>query len=216
MNFDLQSTLYSLPAVVLGLSCHEYMHARAAYSLGDPTARNQGRLSLNPMRHLDPVGLLFIVVAGFGWARPVMFDRRYLKKPRRDEALIALAGPLANLLLGVAFALLLKLTLVLSPDGSSAATGVVLGAGLNLLLYGVFINFGLFVFNLIPLPPLDGSHVLLSWLNIEPSLEAKLYRYGMPALFAILFLENILKIDILPIGKVVRFMVNVLFRALGA
>lgn len=212
MSFDLQSTLYSLPAVIVALTCHEFMHAAAAHRLGDNTAADQGRLSLNPLRHLDPVGFVFILVAGFGWARPVVFDRRYLRHPRRDEALIALAGPSANLLLGVLSAFLLKAVLVLFPGVNAGPAGQIV---MNLLLYGIFINFGLFVFNLIPFPPLDGSHVLLSWLNLDPGLEASLYRFGMPALFLIILAENFLKIDILPIGVVVKAMIRVLFGLLG-
>jgi Zn-dependent protease len=83
MSFDLATTLYSLPAVVIGLTIHEYAHARAAYALGDPTAMDEGRLTLNPLKHIDPLGFLFLAVAGFGWARPVRFSRESLRDPRR-------------------------------------------------------------------------------------------------------------------------------------
>jgi len=207
MAFNLESTLYSLPAIALGLTVHEFMHAAAANALGDGTAKAQGRLSLNPARHLDPLGFLFILFAGFGWAKPVAFDRTLLKAPRRDEAMIAAAGPLANLLLGIAGALLLKLVAETLPRSASGYYPVIV----NSLLYVVFINFGLFIFNMIPLPPLDGSHVLFCWLNIPKEIEARLYKLGMPLLFGILILENVTRIDILPIGKLVRVMARFVF-----
>ena len=211
MNLDLATMLYSLPAVVLGLTVHEFTHAFAASRLGDPTAADQGRLSLNPIRHLDPIGFMFIVVAGFGWAKPVAFDKTYLKSPRRDEALIALAGPLSNLALGILAALVLKLVSAVLPHAATGAYPVMV----NTLLYLVFINFGLFIFNMIPIPPLDGSHVLFYWLRIDQALEARFYKLGMPLLFGVLILERATKIDILPIGKAVRWMAVAVFKILG-
>ncbi len=209
MSFNLESTLYSLPAVAIGLSVHEAAHAAAAWALGDATAKDQGRISLNPLRHLDPFGFLFIVIAGFGWAKPVMFDRTRLSSPRRDEALIAAAGPLSNLLLGLAAALVLKAVAAYFPHSGTGAYPI----AVNTLLYFVFINFGLFVFNMIPIPPLDGSHVALSWMKLHPGTEARLYRIGMPLLFGILIFESVTKIDILPIGKFVRAMAHLVFVA---
>lgn len=210
MSFNLESVLYSVPAVVLGLTVHEFSHAAAANALGDGTAKQQGRLSLNPLVHMDPLGLLFIVVAGFGWAKPVAFDKAYLKAPKRDEALIAAAGPLSNLAIGIAATLLLKLAAETLPHSGTGAYPVVV----NVLFYLIFINFGLFVFNMIPIPPLDGSHVLFCWLKIKNETEERLYKLGMPLLFGILLLENVARIDILPIGKLVRSMAQFLFTVL--
>ena len=210
MSFDLETVLYSVPAVVVALTVHEFSHAAAAAALGDGTAKAQGRLSLNPLVHLDPIGLLFIVIAGFGWAKPVAFDKANLKFPRRDEALIAAAGPLSNLAAGLAAALLLKLATEVLPRSGTGLYPVIV----NALFYLIFINFGLFVFNMIPIPPLDGSHVLLSWLKIDTRTEERLYRAGMPILFGILLLENVARIDILPIGKLVRSMAQFLFAVL--
>ncbi|MFA6506745.1 MAG: site-2 protease family protein [Treponemataceae bacterium] len=211
MSFNLESALYSIPAVIAGLTIHEAAHATTAYALGDGTAKDQGRISLNPLKHLDPFGLLFIIFAGFGWAKPVEFNKQLLKHPRRDEALIAAAGPISNLVLGLFTTLLLKFVANVLPHSATGMYPVIV----NLLLFTIFINFGLFIFNMIPIPPLDGSHVLLSWLNVAPETEARLYRFGMPLLFGILILENITRIDILPIGKLVRFMAKTVFLALG-
>ena len=100
--------LLSLPIVFLSLSVHETAHGYAAYRLGDPTARNLGRLTLNPLKHLDPVGFVCMLLAGFGWANPVPINSRYFRKPRRDIAIVGVAGPLSNLLLAVVFLLLLR------------------------------------------------------------------------------------------------------------
>jgi Zn-dependent protease len=207
MDFSIERILYSLPAVILGLSVHEFSHAYMALKLGDSTAKDEGRVSLNPLRHLDPIGFLFIVLVGFGWAKPVRFNPENLKRKKRDRILIALAGPLSNLALGTAALLALKLLLsfMQATDGSAAEIG------LNLLLYFGYINFGLFVFNMIPLPPLDGSHVLLQGINLSPALEQRVVQYGSYALFAIIVAENRLNIDLLPIGRAVNALVGLFF-----
>lgn len=214
MTFDLLSVLYSTPAVILGLTIHEYAHALAACRLGDPTAKDEGRLTLNPAKHIDPLGFLFLVVAGFGWAKPVRFSRERLAKPRRDESLIALAGPLSNLVLALLASILLRLLDLVFP-ALLVAEG---GAGqvfTRLMLNFVFINYGLFVFNMIPLPPLDGSHLLFSAFPLKPEIEAKLYRYGSFALIALILVENRTGLDLLPIGRIVRSMARFVFGLLG-
>ncbi|HAE22490.1 MAG TPA: site-2 protease family protein [Spirochaetaceae bacterium] len=207
MNFSIERILYSMPAVIIGLSVHEFSHAFMAMNLGDSTAKDEGRVSLNPLRHLDPLGFLFIVLVGFGWAKPVRFNPENLKHKKRDRILIALAGPLSNLALGTAALLVLKLlvTHIQVSDGSLA------DIGLNLLLYFGYINFGLFVFNMIPLPPLDGSHVLLQGINLSPAIEQRVVQYGSYALFAIILAENRLNIDLLPIGRAVNTLVGLFF-----
>ena len=102
------STLLSLPIVFLALSVHETAHGYVAYKLGDPTARNLGRLTLNPIKHIDPIGFICMVLCGYGWAKPVPVNTRYFKKPKRDMALTGLAGPLSNLILAIIFALLYR------------------------------------------------------------------------------------------------------------
>lgn len=141
-----------LPAVLFGLTIHEFAHALAADLLGDPTPRQLGRLTLNPLAHLDPVGSLLLVLVHFGWGKPVPVDPHRLGHPRRDLLLIALAGPLANLLSAVIFGLVLRAA---GPDL------LVLRTALFQVLNGlVVLSLVLAFFNLIPVPPLDGSRVL--------------------------------------------------------
>lgn len=210
--FDPVSLLRVLPGIIVGLTVHEYAHAAVARHLGDDTATRMGRASLNPLKHIDPLGFLFIVVAGFGWAKPVLIDRTKLQFPRRDDALIASAGPLSNLALAVAGVIVLTVTLQAIPFDGNAVYGWIL----NSMIAGVYVNLGLFVFNAIPLPPLDGSHVLLSALDLKESPQTALfYRYGTVALFGIIIAEQMLDVDILPIGKAVRFLAEGLFALVG-
>jgi Zn-dependent protease len=201
---DWRGALLSIPGILAGLVIHEYCHALCAWKLGDSTAKDQGRISLNPLRHIDIIGFLFIVFAGFGWAKPVQFNPGSLRRPRRDKALIAAAGPCSNLILGLLCALLFKalFALPLNIERFSALVYV--------LYYAVVINFGLFVFNLIPVPPLDGSHIVFSGLNLDPQTERRIMRIGTPLLFIILIIQNRSGLTIIPIGKIVRAMVELL------
>ncbi len=158
-NYLIQLIL-SLAASLIALSVHEFSHALAAYKLGDPTARSMGRLSINPLKHLDPVGTLCMVFFHFGWARPVPIDPRYFKKPRKHFAITALAGPLSNILLGFIIAPLYLLcsNLFVYTD-SSFLNSLMLNTLIFLYTFHV-INIGLGVFNLIPLPPFDGSRIV--------------------------------------------------------
>lgn len=156
--------MYVLAALasLIALTVHEYSHAKAAWRLGDPTARNLGRLSLNPLRHLDPLGALCMVLFHFGWAKPVPVNARYFKNPKRDFAWVALAGPGVNLLLGFFTVPLYLGTLTLLGKGSFSsefALALVRNTAAFLLLF-CSVNIGLALFNLIPVPPLDGSRLL--------------------------------------------------------
>ena len=208
MNFNWTNILYSLPGVIIGLTVHEFSHAFVADKLGDGTARAQGRLTLNPFYHIDPIGMIFILFAGFGWAKPVQFDMRNLKSPKRDRILIALAGPLSNLILGIVFLFIIKLFfsfLYFLPE----ALYIIL---FRLLFYISVINLGLFIFNMLPIPPLDGSHVFLSGLNLSSEVERKITQYGTLTLFAVIIIENIIDIDLLPIGTFTHWVVSLVFR----
>jgi Zn-dependent protease len=195
-----QNTLYSLPGIVLGLTVHEYCHARAACALGDTTAKDQGRLTLNPLRHIDLIGFIFILAAGFGWAKPVQFSPGALRHPRRDKALIAAAGPVSNLLIALIILFALRFIFPHIFTGNSEPLAILF----IVIYYTALINLGLFVFNLIPIPPLDGSHIVFSGLNLTPETEHRLMRIGAPALFIILIVQNGIGITLLPIGKIVR------------
>ncbi len=184
-----------------------HSHAFVAAKLGDDTARAQGRITLNPFYHIDPVGMIFILFAGFGWAKPVQFDMRKLKSPKRDRILIALAGPLSNLILGILFLFIIKLFFAFSyslPD-------MVYEILLRLLFYISVINLGLFIFNMLPIPPLDGSHVFLSGLNLSSEVERNITKYGTLALFVIIIIENRSGIDLIPISTFTNWIVNIFF-----
>lgn len=201
MNFDLIWILKSVPAVVVGLVIHELAHAYTAYLLGDNTAKDDGRITLNPLKHLEPLGFLLIVIAGFGWAKPVMFNPENLRHKHRDEILISLAGPFSNLVLGILFMLVARL---LYSFEFFASTEVGLATVNLIILWGV-INFGLFIFNMLPIPPLDGSHLYMTFLKqTNPELVQRLYQFGTWGLLILIVLQNFAKIEILPFNAWVR------------
>lgn len=160
MNTDL-ITYYVLSAiaVLIILAIHEYAHAYAAYKLGDRTAESFGRLTINPIKHIDPVGALCMLFFHVGWAKPVPVNPRNLKKPKRDFALVSLAGPLSNLVLGFSSAALYLLILKIPVTGEGFLLTFLSNIALFLYLF-VTINIGLGIFNLLPIPPFDGSRLL--------------------------------------------------------
>lgn len=154
--YALLSLLVRTTAVLLCLTVHELSHGCAAYVLGDRTARRAGRLSLNPLRHIDPVGFLMMLILHVGWAKPVPVDLRYFKHPKRDMALTALAGPVSNMILsGVSLGIGAVLIKLFSETDSAVFAYVLL-----FLCYIAVLSVGLGLFNLIPIPPLDGSRLL--------------------------------------------------------
>jgi Zn-dependent protease len=209
---DLSRTLLLLPGILVGFTVHEFAHAWVALRLGDDTAQQMGRFSLNPIRHIDLIGFILLLTAGFGWAKPVMIDLTKLRHPRRDDVLISIAGPFSNLALSIAgTALLAVLIAVLPYRGNQILTW-----GLQALNAGIFVNLGLFVFNLIPIPPLDGSHVALRALNIRNPVNVRaFYKYGTILLLGIIVAERALNVDILPIGSAVRVLGNGLLELFG-
>ena len=188
-NLDIHlliSTLsVSILPLLLGIICHEVAHGYMASRLGDPTARMLGRLTLNPAAHLDGMGTLFFfltaIVGPFtiGWAKPVPVNPRYFKKPARDMALVGLAGPVVNLILGVLFAFAFYAFLLIASHFVSEP-GRVTQFWVRTLEYGVYINFTLAWLNIIPIPPLDGSKILMAVLPTRLAWKyASLQRYGM-------------------------------------
>jgi Zn-dependent protease len=155
----------AIPPILFALCFHEFSHAYVAFRLGDPTAAALDRLTLNPLKHLDPMGTILLFFAGFGWAKPVPVDPRRLADPRRDMLWIAAAGPLSNIALALVSGIALRL--LLHVFSSMAALGPQTA---RLLLYSVQINLVLAIFNLIPLPPLDGSTVLKGILPLNQAL----------------------------------------------
>lgn len=164
--------LISLIALAVALTIHEFSHAAMADYLGDPTARLSGRLSLNPLVHFDSFGMLFLLLFGFGWGKPVMFDPYNLKNPRKDTALISLAGPTSNLILAVICSILLKLFIYFKLPFLSTI-------GLLLFPSLIIINVSLGIFNLLPINPLDGFKIVGGILSSEKAREWEgLQRFG--------------------------------------
>lgn len=160
----------TLAVIALVISVHEFAHAYTAYKLGDPTAAYQGRLTLNPLAHLDPLGTLAIILVGFGWGKPTPFNPWNLKNPRRDSALISLSGPASNFLLALLFSILFRLW----PN--------------QILASLVEINLALGIFNLIPVSPLDGFKVIGGLLPKQLALAWEgLERYGLIILLILIF-----------------------------
>lgn len=180
----LKTTLMRVLAVLLCLTVHETCHGLAAYALGDSTARDRHRLSLNPLRHIDWLGLAMMLFAGFGWAKPVPVDPRHFHKPKQGMALTALAGPASNFLLAGLALLLSRATMphVLSTDSAA----YILTSFLRVWVPPLSIGLGLF--NLLPIPPLDGAKVLGAFLPDRTYFGLMRYeRYGMLALLALSF-----------------------------
>ena len=217
MNF--QNIFSSLPGIIIGLTVHEFCHAMAAHKLGDHTAREQGRMTFNPLKHIDPIGFLFIIFAGFGWAKPVQFNPGNLRNPRRDKAIIAAAGPLSNLVLALVFVAFIRgwfalLEYTTTSGRAEQLISILLSQPflvfISVVLRAAAINIGLFVFNLFPIPPLDGSHIVFSGLNLNPETEHRIMRIGAPLLFFIIIIQNRTDITILPIGAFVSAILNFL------
>lgn len=162
---QLMGLLLSAPGVLIAITFHEFAHGYAAYKLGDDTAKNEGRLSLNPKDHLDPIGTLMLLVAGFGWGKPVHVNpRNYTRKMsmEKGEAIVSLAGPLMNFILSIIFTLIY--CAIYKFASVSFLTSTVGGVIMLLISSTISINIGLGVFNLIPLPPLDGSKIIMPFL----------------------------------------------------
>ena len=165
------SVLMAVPAVIIGLTFHEYAHAWTANKLGDPTAKAMGRLTFNPLRHLSVIGTICFLLFRFGWAKPVPINPANFEKPRRGIIITSIAGPTGSLIIAVAFAILARLlSLFLPPDPSSLLSSYVY----SILVYGTILNILFFFFNLIPIPPLDGSQILF---NLLPARYANVYQF---------------------------------------
>jgi Zn-dependent protease len=165
-NFNIEDVIIEVVVLLISLTVHEYAHGLAAYKLGDATAKMDGRLSLNPLRHIDPIGAIMMIVFQFGWAKPVMINPYNLKNPKQDLAVISFAGPLANFILAAIF------TLLLIPCQLFLYNTIAYSVVYSFLYYGLMVNISLAIFNLIPIPPLDGSKVVAS---ILPNKAYRLY-----------------------------------------
>ncbi len=202
---NLQSLILLIPVILLALTVHEYSHGLMAYRLGDPTAKYAGRLTFNPISHLDPIGTIMLFLVGFGWAKPVPVDPRHFANPKRDMLWVALAGPASNMVLAFLSGLVIRFINAQPEPVLSGAVGGYIGI---LLVRSLQINLALAVFNLLPIPPLDGSKVLYGLL--PPQYEHVAYnleRYGPGILFGLILLGMVTGVSILWafIGPFVHF-----------
>lgn len=196
-DFDIMSFIAGLPGLILAMAVHEYAHARAAVALGDITPRMTGRLTLNPLAHIDPIGLLMLILAHFGWAKPVMINPRNFKNYKRDDILVSLAGPAANLLLAFLTQVVL---LIYSKFFGRMSQGTYLVLQL-IVLYNI--NFA--IFNMIPLPPLDGSHILKHFLPARYAYRyAQIERYSFFILI-VFVMTPVLTYILIPLQQLVWF-----------
>ena len=178
-----------IPTLVFALSFHEFAHAWMAFKCGDNTAARMGRLTINPFAHLDPFGSLMILFVGFGWAKPVPVDGRFLRKPRTDMMKIAAAGPLANLFLAMISGIIFRFF---------NSSGLLNESFLILLFYFTQINITLAVFNLIPVSPLDGSQIFSGFLmKHNPEIAWKIQSFGPQVLFGLILFGYITGFSIL-------------------
>src|ERR1035437_4198782 len=209
--FDIARVLKFLPGIILGLTVHEYCHALVAHMCGDSTSKDQGRVTLNPLKHIDPLGFIMLIFVGFGWAKPVQFNEQNLRNPKTDVIKIALAGPLSNAVI----AMVLSVIFSLLSNAKINHTTNVWQTGSDVFIYAIYINWGLFIFNLIPLPPLDGSHLLLSQFKKYPALYNGLYKYGSFLLFGLIIIRFVTKINVFPILPVIQFFGNGFLSLIG-
>ena len=171
-----------IPVILFSLTIHEYAHALVAYRLGDDTAKRQGRLSLNPLVHLDLLGTLLLFIVHFGWAKPVPVDPRNFRNPKKDMLLVALAGPVSNILTAIAAAVILK---AVFENFAAIPLGSGVDVAVRMLVWFIYIGIVLAVFNMIPVPPLDGSRVLYGLLPDSLAYRyARFETYGIFILFA--------------------------------
>ena len=200
------SFLYTLPALLISLAIHEFAHAYTAYKLGDRSQKALGRLTLHPFAHIDIFGFISIALLGFGWGKPVMVDDRNFKNRARDNMLVSLAGPLSNLLLAVVFTLILKVLIVTGVLNQVSSNSIVAGV-VTMFILAIQFNVVFGIFNLIPLPPFDGSKILFYFLpgsakNIMYTLE----RYS----FYIILIFLVTGIGSLIVSPIVNFIYGLL------
>lgn len=200
----LLNLLFTIPGVLIAITFHEFAHAWAADKLGDDTPRNEGRLSLNPLAHLDPVGSIMLLFAGFGWGKPVMVNpRNYNRDISMDkaDALVSIAGPAMNFI--IAIILTLIYCAIYKFAGVAVLTSKILGIIMIMLMYVISINIGLGVFNLIPLPPLDGSKVIKPILPYNAKIWLEDHEQIFYIIFVALWIVGVLGTIITPIINIV-------------
>lgn len=229
---ELPILLLGLPAILLSLSVHEASHGYAAYKLGDSTAYNLGRLTLNPIKHINPFGFLAMLFFSIGWANPVPVNTRNFKNPRRDMAITAAAGPISNLILAIIFTVLLRLVLIpiesiadgmyyldasaytyyIDPELEDNAAFLILSVLAVMLYMGIGLNLNLMFFNLIPLPPLDGSRIAYIFLPADLYFKIMQYERIIMIAFIVLIATGIITV---PLGFLTEGINSLLYSITG-
>lgn len=183
---------------LLAITCHEVAHGYVASRFGDPTARMLGRLTLNPLKHIDVFGTLMLVIVGIGWAKPVPVVIQNLRNPKKDMIWVSVAGPVTNLLLALVSAILLRLLMALPPE---TPVGIFMIQPLSYMIgFSIYINLLLAFFNMIPIPPLDGGRVLMGMLPYRQSAAlARIEPYGMMIIIALVFFTPVFSYLLLPL-----------------
>ena len=204
LNFDLNRIIFTLPGVLVAITLHEFAHAYAAYKIGDSTAEHYGRLTLNPLAHIDIAGFLMLLIAGFGWAKPVPINPNNFSSRKLGTFLVSIAGVTMNILLAILFTVLLAMQY--RYGSSTMVTSIIINA--------VRINVGFAIFNMLPIPPLDGSKVILAFLPTQAEYYYyKFQKYSYAILFALLFF-NIIDIVLYPAMNAVLKLLTLLLQVL--
>ncbi len=189
MNIDaIVEIVLIVPAILFALCFHEFAHAWTAYKLGDNTAKDEGRLTLNPLAHLDFLGTVMMFLVHFGWAKPVPVNPRNFRNPSSGMALTAVAGPLSNIISAIGFGLLLRL-LIMMPVAVPEAL-------YRIVVYSVMINLSLAIFNMIPIPPLDGSKILMHFSKMPVDRQVQFEQIGPAILFALIILGRVTQLNV--------------------
>jgi Zn-dependent protease len=199
-NFLLKLSIMLVPGL-MAITCHEVSHGYIAWRFGDNTARSLGRLTLNPLKHLDIIGTIMIIVVGIGWAKPVPVNYNNLRNPKRDMMWVAAAGPLTNLTIAVLSAFVIRIIVPMTePIPDSSWLQLFIEPILLMLAFSIYINLLLAIFNLVPLPPLDGGRVLMGLLPYRQAATlAKIEPYGMIIIIVLVFFTDLFRYAILPL-----------------
>lgn len=199
--------LYLLPAILIGLSFHEFAHAAAAYTLGDQTPKLQGRVTINPFAHIDPFGFIALIFIGFGWGKPVQVNPMNFKKMRRDGLIVDLAGVTLNFILAIACTGVFKLMIIMNP----AFLGTYMGGVVIELVYNIImINIVLMLFNLLPVPPLDGFGIITEVFDLrKKQFYYQLYNNGFVILLLLMMLNVTDKVLVPAVSFVLKFVFQI-------
>ena len=201
----IKALIFSIPGLLIAMTFHEYAHAFVADKLGDDTPRREGRLTLNPLAHIEPIGMIMLLFAGFGWGKPVEIDPRNFNRTvsvRKGNAIVALAGPLINIILAIIFSIVYGILLLII--GKTGHLSTAMDVILTIIEYTISMNVGLGVFNLIPLPPLDGSKILTAFLPVKARNWYESHEQILYLVFIILWITPFASLLITPAVRAIN------------